>query len=43
MVFLPVGSLKSPQGIAVDAIGNVWVADTRNNRLRRFTAAGALT
>ena len=43
MVFLPVGSLKSPQGIAVDATGNVWVADTRNNRLRRFTAAGALT
>lgn len=42
-VFVPVGLLKSPQGIAVDGSGNVWVADTRNNKLRRFSPAGTQT
>ena len=28
-------------GIAVDAQGRVWVSDTRDNRLMRFTLPGA--
>ncbi|MEO8168875.1 MAG: SMP-30/gluconolactonase/LRE family protein [bacterium] len=42
-VFIPAGRLKSPQGIAVDGSGNVWVADTKNNKLRRFSPAGTQT
>ena len=37
-LFIPVGLLKSPQGIAVDGAGNVWVSDSRNNKMRRFSA-----
>ncbi len=28
--------LSSPRGIRVDALGNVWIADTGNDRVRRF-------
>lgn len=31
------GQFKHPQGIAVDANGNVWVADSGNNRIQKFT------
>jgi uncharacterized repeat protein (TIGR01451 family) len=30
--------LRSPQGIAVDALGNLWIADTFNGRVREVTA-----
>ncbi len=30
------GTLKSPGGIFVDSSGNLWVADTGNNRVLRF-------
>ena len=42
-IFIPVGVLRSPQGIAVDAAGNIWVADTRNGILRRFSTTGVQT
>jgi RHS repeat-associated protein len=34
------GQLASPHGLAVDAEGNVWVADTENNRIEKFNAKG---
>jgi RHS repeat-associated protein len=35
------GQLNNPSGIATDSSGNVWVADTANNRVEKFSAAGA--
>jgi RHS repeat-associated protein len=34
------GDLKKPAGVAVDSKGNVWVADTGNNRIEEFSATG---
>ena len=37
----PLGaSLNNPQGVAVDAANNLYIADTGNNRIRRVSAAG---
>jgi hypothetical protein len=35
------GALKGPTGVAVDAAGNLWVADTGNNRIEELNPAGA--
>jgi hypothetical protein len=35
------GQLSSPVGVAVDASGNVFVADSLNNRIDEFSAAGS--
>jgi len=32
--------LSGPQGVAVDASGNMYICDTGNNRVRRLTASG---
>ena len=31
-------SMKQPRAVAVDSAGNLWVADTGNNRILRFSA-----
>jgi len=36
-------SLWSPAGIAVDASGNLFIADTYNNRVRKVSASGIIT
>ncbi|HET9198356.1 MAG TPA: hypothetical protein VFN92_08900, partial [Solirubrobacterales bacterium] len=35
------GQFSSPRGIEVDSEGRVWVSDTGNNRLQRFSSKGA--
>jgi len=36
------GQLKAPRGIAITSTGTIWVADTGNNRLEKFTTSGGL-
>ncbi len=36
------GQMKSPKGIASTAGGNIWVADTGNNRIQKFGPTGTL-
>jgi RHS repeat-associated protein len=35
------GDFKKPDGVSVDKYGNVWVADTGNNRIEEFSSTGA--
>ena len=35
------GQFDSPQGIAIDSAGNIFVADTGNGRIQKFSPSGA--
>ena len=39
--YLGAGSLHSPEGLAVDLLGNVWVSDRARNRLVELTPDGS--
>ncbi len=34
------GQLNHPEGVGAEAAGNVWVADTTNNRIEQFSSEG---
>lgn len=34
------GQFNNPEGICTDAAGNVWVADSANNRVQKFSGTG---
>ncbi|MGD0500985.1 MAG: putative Ig domain-containing protein, partial [Bryobacteraceae bacterium] len=36
-------TLGSPQGVAVDGSGNLYIADTNNNRIRKVSVGGIIT
>ncbi|MBI3933834.1 MAG: hypothetical protein HY316_04025 [Acidobacteria bacterium] len=36
-------TLNNPSGVAVDALGNLYIADTLNNRIRKVNAGGIIT
>jgi sugar lactone lactonase YvrE/phosphodiesterase/alkaline phosphatase D-like protein len=36
------GQLNEPLGLAIDSVGDIWVADTENNRIQKFSPTGEL-
>ena len=41
--YATVAQLQGPRGVAVDASGNVYIADSRNNVVRKVTAGGTIS
>jgi uncharacterized protein (TIGR03437 family) len=39
----PAAQLSAPEGVAVDSLGNVYIADSANNRVRKVTSAGVIS
>ncbi len=39
----PAARFNAPNGVAVDNVGNVYVADTKNNTIRKITSGGTVT
>ena len=39
----PAAQFRSPRGVAVDSLGNVYVADSSNHNIRQVTPAGVVT
>jgi len=35
--------LAGPRGLAVDAVGNLWIADTDNHRIRKVSSKGTIS
>ena len=35
--------MNAPAGVAIDATGNIYIADTGNNRIRKIDVAGVIT
>lgn len=42
VLLIPVGTVRTPRGIAVDAGGDIWVSDTPRDRILRFNRDGSL-
>jgi sugar lactone lactonase YvrE len=43
MSFANAAQLNNPRGVTIDASGNIYIADTENNRIRKIDSFGTIT